>query len=189
MFTFVYLYEWMTTFKYSRFFKNVGISVSNINVFYPHSNNLYFREKRHKLLLLLYLTHVKWPSADRCMNNVQNGCISNCQESITNVCMVILNRTHPLTESRASIEGCPFNVHLIWSFWMHLNSSSFFLHDVNFLQIIPKLHINYLGSLIIMMHVDMPTFENVVGLFSCRHLLRYVMESETYKMLFVSLMG
>lgn len=40
-----------------------------------------------------------------------------------------------------------------------------------------------------MMHVDMPTFENVVGLFSCRHFLRYVMESETYKMLFVSLMG
>lgn len=40
-----------------------------------------------------------------------------------------------------------------------------------------------------MMHVDMPTFENVVGLFSCRHLLRYVMESETGKMLFVSLMG
>lgn len=109
MFTFVYLYEWMTTFKYSRFFKNVGISVSNINVFYPHSNNLYFGEKRHKLLLRLFLTHVKWPSADRCMNNVQNSYISNCQESVTNVCMVILNRTHPLTESRASIVGCPFN--------------------------------------------------------------------------------
>lgn len=106
-------------------------------------------KKRHKLLLLLCLTHVKWPSADRCMNNVQNSYISNCQESVTNVCMVILNRKHPLTESRASIVGCPFNVHLIWSFWMHLNSSSFFLHDVNFLQIIPKPHINYLGSLII----------------------------------------
>lgn len=128
MFTFVYLYEWMTTFKYSRFFKNVGISVSNINVFYPHSNNLYFGEKRHKLLLRLCLTHVKWPSADRCMNNVQNGYISNCQESVTNVCMVILNQTHPLTESRARIVGCPFNVHLIWSFWMHLNSSSFFFY-------------------------------------------------------------
>lgn len=125
------------------------------------------------------------------MNNVQNSYISNCQESVTNVCMVILNRTHPLTESRASIVGCPFNAcpfNLIlldaFEFFFF-----FFLHDVNFLQIIPKLHINYLRSLIIMMHVDMPTFENVVGLFSCRHLLRYVMESETYKMLFVSLMG
>lgn len=125
------------------------------------------------------------------MNNVQNGYISNCQESVTNVCMVILNRTHPLTESRASIVGCPFNacplnLILLDAFEILL---LFFLHDVNFLQIIPKLHINYLGSLIIMMHVDMPTFENVVGLFSCRHLLRYVMESETYIMLFVSLMG
>lgn len=85
-------------------------------------------KKRHKLLLLLCLTHVKWPSADRCMNNVQNSYISNCQESVTNVCMVILNRTHPLPESRASIVGCPFNVHLIWSFWMHLNSSFFFFY-------------------------------------------------------------
>lgn len=35
-----------------------------------------------------------------------------------------------------------------------------------------------------MMHVDMPTFENVVGLFSCRHLLRYVMESWNQRLIY-----
>lgn len=40
-----------------------------------------------------------------------------------------------------------------------------------------------------MMYVDMFIFENVVGLFLCRYLLRYVMELEIYKMLFVFLMG
>lgn len=115
MFTFVYLYEWMTIFKYSRFFKNVGFPVSNNNVFYPHSLNLYFGKKW--ICCFSCLTHVKWPSADRCMNNVKKWLyLSSCQESGTNICMVFLNLNTPFNISVQA--WCPLfkpDVHLIWS--------------------------------------------------------------------------
>lgn len=118
MFTFVYLYEWMTRFKYSRFFKNVGISVSNINVFYPHSNNLYFWEKNYKLLLIHTISDHQlialWIMCKTVVSAVVGKALQMYAWSF-------------YTPFNCLIQG-KFCVHLmsIWSFWMHLNIYFFF---------------------------------------------------------------